>query len=298
MASYVNVVAGSKLPNGVGGGTMITGGTRCVSRLLGARAPPLDTPSPCCGAQASGGSGRPRAARAIAGSLVTAEPLETEMDKDLERMSREELIHETKKLRDGVRAHRDTTQHDLCWHHPALWALLPEKTDPLPAVPDWPQFLEGCVRYRRSLDEHLPDAPRTTELYRLPEERDAAAIRDLIESWARAVRGRDLPGILTNHSPDILMFDVPPPLHSRGIDAYRKTWDLFFSWSEAPVIFDIQEIHVTAGRDVAFAAALMRCSGTEPSGERIRLEFRLTVGLRKTGGRWTVVHEHHSVPAT
>jgi uncharacterized protein (TIGR02246 family) len=222
------------------------------------------------------------------------------MDDDLDRMSREELIHEAKKLRDGVRAHRDTTRHDLCWHHPALWGLLPEKSDPRPVVPDWPQFLEGCLRYRRSLDEQLPDTPRTTEPYRAPEDRDgdAAAVRDVVEAWAKAVRARDLAGILANHSPDILMFDVPPPLDSRGIDAYRKTWDLFFSWSEAPVIFDIQELQVTAGRDVAFVAALMRCSGTEPSGERVRLEFRLTVGLRKTGGRWMMVHEHHSVPAT
>jgi hypothetical protein len=97
--------------------------------------------------------------------------METEMDDDLDQMSRAELIHEVRKLRDGVRAHRDTTRHELCWHHPALWQLLPEKTDPLPVVPDWPQFLEGCLRYRRSLDEQLPDAPRTTAPYRAPEDR-------------------------------------------------------------------------------------------------------------------------------
>lgn len=85
------------------------------------------------------------------------------MDEDLDRMSREELAREARKLRDGIRKHRDSTGQDLCWHHPALWGLLPEKTDPVPAVPEWPQFLEGCVKYRRSLDEQAPDAPRTTE---------------------------------------------------------------------------------------------------------------------------------------
>jgi hypothetical protein len=85
------------------------------------------------------------------------------MDDDLEGMSREALIAEAKKLRQGIRAHRDSTKQDLCWHHPALWGLLPDKTDPLPTVPDWPQFLEGCIRYRRSLDEQLPNAPRTKE---------------------------------------------------------------------------------------------------------------------------------------
>ncbi len=88
------------------------------------------------------------------------------LDTDLDAMSREELVAEVKKLRAGIRAHRDSTGHDLCWHHPALWSLLPEKTDPLPVVPEWPQFLRGCLRYRESLDEQLPDAPRSASLQR------------------------------------------------------------------------------------------------------------------------------------
>jgi hypothetical protein len=77
-----------------------------------------------------------------------------------------ELADEVKKLRQAIRRHRDSTRHELCWHHPDLWGLLPEKTDPIPVVPDWPEFMEGCVRYRRSLDEHAPDAPRTKESYK------------------------------------------------------------------------------------------------------------------------------------
>ena len=88
------------------------------------------------------------------------------MDEDLERMSREELIAEARRLREGIRIHRDGTGQELCWHHPALWGLLPEKTDPRPAVPEWPQFMRGCVRYRQSLDEQLPHAPRSAEPYR------------------------------------------------------------------------------------------------------------------------------------
>lgn len=83
------------------------------------------------------------------------------MDEDLDRMPRERLIEEARKLRRGIRAHRDSSLHELCWHQPALWGLLPENSDPLPVVPEWPQFLEGCIRYRRSLDEQAPDAPRT-----------------------------------------------------------------------------------------------------------------------------------------
>jgi hypothetical protein len=83
------------------------------------------------------------------------------MDEDLETLDRHALIAEVRRLRDGIRAHRDSTGHELCWHHPALWGLLPERTDPQPVVPDWPQFLRGCLRYRESLDRQLPDAPRT-----------------------------------------------------------------------------------------------------------------------------------------
>ncbi|HEU4801259.1 MAG TPA: hypothetical protein VFS94_11590 [Gemmatimonadales bacterium] len=85
------------------------------------------------------------------------------MDEDLTVLTREELMAEVRKLRDGIRRHRDSTGHALCWHHPALWGLLPEQTDPLPVVPAWPEFLRGCLRYRQSLDEQAPQARRTAE---------------------------------------------------------------------------------------------------------------------------------------
>ena len=75
------------------------------------------------------------------------------MDEDLQNMSKDELIGELKKLRAGIRAHRDSTGQELCWHHPKLWSLLPEKTDPEISVPDWPEFMKGCIAYRKSLDK-------------------------------------------------------------------------------------------------------------------------------------------------
>jgi hypothetical protein len=83
------------------------------------------------------------------------------MDEDLLNLDREALIAVITRLRAGIREHRDSSGHELCWHHPKLWGLLPEKTDPVPTVPAWPQFLRGCLRYRESLDRQLPDAPRT-----------------------------------------------------------------------------------------------------------------------------------------
>jgi uncharacterized protein (TIGR02246 family) len=127
---------------------------------------------------------------------------------------------------------------------------------------------------------------------------EEAAIRGLITSWAAAVRAKDLPAILAHHSDDFLMFDVPPPLESRGIKAYEKTWELFYSSQPEPVAFDIKRLAIVAGSDVAFAVALMQCAEINKDGERVPLDFRLTVGLRKINGHWTIMHEHHSVPAT
>jgi hypothetical protein len=84
------------------------------------------------------------------------------VDADLNAMSRKELIAEAMRLRNGIRKHRDATGHELCWHHPELWGLLPEKLDPIPVVPEWPQFMRGCIRYRQSLDEQAPEAARTS----------------------------------------------------------------------------------------------------------------------------------------
>ena len=88
------------------------------------------------------------------------------MDDDLETMSRDELLAEARRLRAGIRAHRDASGHELCWHHPALWGLLPEKLAPDIAVPSWDRFMRGCVAYRASLDVEASDAPRTDDDYR------------------------------------------------------------------------------------------------------------------------------------
>jgi ketosteroid isomerase-like protein len=127
---------------------------------------------------------------------------------------------------------------------------------------------------------------------------DEVEIRGLIERWAKAVREENREAIRADHDPGILMFDVPPPFLSRGLDAYMATWETFFACSEKPVGFAFHDVEVTCGQDVAFATATGRCVNTETNGKRELLEFRLTMGLRKIEGKWRVMHEHHSLPAT
>jgi uncharacterized protein (TIGR02246 family) len=126
---------------------------------------------------------------------------------------------------------------------------------------------------------------------------DQEQIRALIERWAQAVHTGDMQVVLEDHADDIVMFDVPPPEEGvRGIDAYRETWPPFFEWQARGASFDILTLDVTAGHDVAFAHALLRCGTQEELQADPDNRLRLTIGLRKENGRWLVAHEHHSFP--
>jgi uncharacterized protein (TIGR02246 family) len=127
---------------------------------------------------------------------------------------------------------------------------------------------------------------------------DELEIRELIERWAKAIREENRSAIRADHDAAILMFDVPPPFLSRGLDEYMATWETFFSSSEKPVTFALQDVQVTCGQDVGFATAMGRCVSIDKNGKREPVEFRLTIGLRKIDGNWRIMHEHHSVPAT
>jgi uncharacterized protein (TIGR02246 family) len=121
------------------------------------------------------------------------------------------------------------------------------------------------------------------------------AVRSLVERWLAAVRTGDLDAVLADHAADLVMFDVPPPEEGvRGLDAYRETWPPFFEWLRSGASFELLELDVTAGDDVAFAWALLRCGSEEELREAPDRRLRLTVGLRRDGERWHVTHEHHS----
>ena len=126
---------------------------------------------------------------------------------------------------------------------------------------------------------------------------DHEQIQTLIENWAEAVHAGDLNVVLADHASDIVMFDVPPPYDGvRGIDAYRETWPSFFEWQAKGASFEIVSLDVTAGEDVAYAHALLRCGTPQELVENPENRLRLTIGLRKEQGRWVVAHEHHSFP--
>ena len=126
---------------------------------------------------------------------------------------------------------------------------------------------------------------------------DETEIRRLLERWATAVHTGHLDTVLADHAADIVMFDVPPPNEGvRGMAAYRETWPPFFEWQRSGGSFELTELEVTAGADVAFAWALLICGTADDRARDPSFRLRLTLGLRKVDGRWVVTHEHHSFP--
>jgi uncharacterized protein (TIGR02246 family) len=126
---------------------------------------------------------------------------------------------------------------------------------------------------------------------------DDTQIRALVERWADAVHAGNLEAVVAHHADDIVMFDVPPPDDGlRGAAAYRDVWPPFFEWQRSGASFEIVELNVTAGDDVAYAWALLRCGTPDELAADPANRLRLSIGLRKQDGRWVVAHEHHSFP--
>jgi ketosteroid isomerase-like protein len=127
---------------------------------------------------------------------------------------------------------------------------------------------------------------------------DEAAVRELITRWVEAIQKQNMDGVLADHDPDIVQFDVPPPYDGvRGIDSYRDTWPPFFEWIGQGARLELLDLDVVAGADVAFAYGLFRCGTEADFTANPDNRLRMTVGLRKDTDRWVVVHEHHSFPS-
>ena len=126
---------------------------------------------------------------------------------------------------------------------------------------------------------------------------DEEAIREVFTGWVEAIQTQDIEGVLANHDPSIVMFDVPPPYNGvRGLDEYRDSWPPFFEYIAQGAEFTVVELDVVAGADVAFAYALLRCGTADQFDRNPDNRLRITVGLRKVDGRWLIAHEHHSFP--
>lgn len=121
-------------------------------------------------------------------------------------------------------------------------------------------------------------------------------IRTLMDDWVKAVRAKDVNGVMSNYAPDILLFDLAPPLFYRGADVYRKSWEEWFASWKGSIGYEIRDLIVTAGDNVAFSHSLNRISGMRTNEEQTDVWVRATACFRMTDGKWLITHEHVSVP--
>jgi ketosteroid isomerase-like protein len=125
---------------------------------------------------------------------------------------------------------------------------------------------------------------------------DEAEIRRIIQAWMTGLRTKNVDAVMEHAAPDILSFDLAPPLASRGAERYRKNLEAWFPTWDGPIDTQARDLHITVGGDVAFSTSLNRIGGTKKDGEQTNIWVRVTAGFRKIDGRWLVTHEHVSTP--
>jgi uncharacterized protein (TIGR02246 family) len=121
-------------------------------------------------------------------------------------------------------------------------------------------------------------------------------IRRLVDDRIEAVRRKDVDALVSHYAPDVRSFDVVNPLQSTGSDALRKRLEEWFSSFPGSIEFGIRDLTIAEGEDVAFCHGLSNVNGTRLDGGKINMWYRTTICYRKTDGKWTITHEHDSVP--
>lgn len=125
---------------------------------------------------------------------------------------------------------------------------------------------------------------------------DETQIRELVNNWVQAVRAKDINGVMANYAPDVLSFDVLPPLQYTGLEAARKRAKEWLASFQGPINYDMGDLSITVGDDVAFCHSTNRVRGTKSDGGMVDMSVRATVCFRKIDGKWLVTHQHISVP--
>jgi len=126
--------------------------------------------------------------------------------------------------------------------------------------------------------------------------KNEAAIRQLIDGLVAAIRTKNIDGVMSSYATDLVAFDIIPPLQFRGVGAYRKPWQDVFERFQT-LDYEVRDLGITAGDDVAFSHSLNHIHGTMTNGQKTDLWLRLTACYRKIAGRWRIVHLQASVPA-
>jgi uncharacterized protein (TIGR02246 family) len=158
-------------------------------------------------------------------------------------------------------------------------------------------LVTACTR--RSTEAHARNAipnPQNPVIIQENRTKNEAAIRELIEGFVTSIRAKDINGVMSVFAPEVVSFDVGPPLQHGGGETFMKRWGELFESFQDPIDYEVRDLNITAGDDVAFSHSLNRISGTMKTGQKTDRWLRWTACYRKSNGKWLIVHEQVSVP--
>jgi ketosteroid isomerase-like protein len=127
--------------------------------------------------------------------------------------------------------------------------------------------------------------------------KNEAAIREVIDGFVKAIRAKEINGVMAVFASEVVSFDLGPPLQHGGGETFMKRWQDLFESYQSPIDYEVRNLSITVGDNVAFIHSLNRIGGTKKNGQKTDRWLRWTACCRKTNCKWLIVHEHVSVPA-
>ena len=124
------------------------------------------------------------------------------------------------------------------------------------------------------------------------------SVGEHIETLAQAIRDKDVDAVMRHYAPDVVVFDVRPPLAVQGADDYRKNFERWFASMQGPINYKMSDLRISMSESHAFCHALSHVKGTSVGGEKVDYQVRVTTCFQKANGQWLIGHEHVSMPAT
>ncbi|WP_327129402.1 YybH family protein [Streptomyces sp. NBC_01727] len=123
-----------------------------------------------------------------------------------------------------------------------------------------------------------------------------AEIRALLDIRVEACQTKDIDRLMSLYSPDVIYYDVVPPLQFTGSTDVRRNFVRWFDEYEGSIGLETHDLSIVAGEDIAFAHMLHKDSGTRNNGINGAVWLRSTVCCRRSNGQWLITHEHISMP--
>ena len=128
--------------------------------------------------------------------------------------------------------------------------------------------------------------------------RDDTSVRDRVTSLAQAIRDKDIDSLMTHYAPDVVAYDVTPPLAVLSAADYRKKFEQWFASMRGPIDYEMDDLRISMSESHAFCHCVSHVRGTRTDGENADYWVRVTTCFQKANGQWLVGHEHVSMPVT